>query len=310
MIQNTADFRIETPSILTIGTFDGVHLGHQKILARLKELKETLGLKTIVLTFDPHPRKIITTSHQKSLKLLTLVDEKLELLRKYEVDVTVVYPFSKSFSQLSAEEYVSDILLKKLKVQHLVIGYDHKFGKDRDGDIFTLIKLSHAYKFQVEEIPAKDIDSINVSSTRIRQAIESGDVELGTRFLGHHYFIKAMVIEGKKLGRTIGYPTANLWIEDTDKLIPANGVYFVDVMAGGKKYYGMMNIGTNPTTDSDNTVKLEVNIFNFSESLYGQSIRVSFLKRLRDELKFDSLNALVEQIKLDEATCLNLISQY
>lgn len=309
VIQNTPDFRIETPSILTIGTFDGVHLGHQKILARLKELKEQMGLKTIVLTFDPHPRKIITT-HQKDLKLLTLVDEKLELLRKYEVDATVVYPFSKAFSQLSAEEYVSDILLKKLKVQHLVIGYDHKFGKDRDGDIFTLIKLSHTYKFQVEEIPAKDIDSINVSSTRIRAAIESGDVELGARFLGHHYFIKALVVEGKKLGRTIGYPTANLWIEDADKLIPAKGVYFVGVETGGQTYYGMMNIGTNPTTDNDDATKLEVNIFNFSELIYGQSIRVSFLKRLRDELKFESLDALIEQLKLDEAICLELISHY
>lgn len=307
VIKDTTEFRIETPCILTIGTFDGVHLGHQKILARLKELKQLLGLKTVVLTFDPHPRKIIH-SHQKDLKLLSLVDEKLELLRQHEVDVTVVYPFSKAFSQLSAAEYVSEILIKRLKVNYLVIGYDHKFGKDRDGDIYTLIKLSVQYKFEVEEIPAKDIDSINISSTRIRNAIETGDVATGERYLGHPYFIKARVIEGKQLGRTIGYPTANLAVEDNDKLIPKNGVYFVQVIIHQQTHYGMMNIGTNPTTDTDNAIKLEVHIFNFSETIYGQTVQVAFIKHLRNELKFESLQALTSQLKKDETACLELIS--
>jgi riboflavin kinase / FMN adenylyltransferase len=307
VVQHTDEFRIETPSILTIGTFDGVHLGHQKILARLQALKEELGLKTVVLTFDPHPRKFLFPD-QKDLKLLTLVEEKLELMRKHQVDVTVVYPFSKAFSQLAANEYVEEILIKKLKVQYLVIGYDHKFGKDRDGDIFTLFKLSHKHKFEVEEIPAKDIDSINVSSSRIRKALEEGDVELTSKFLGHSYFIKARVVEGKQLGRTIGYPTANLRIEDGDKLIPKTGVYFVKVKVGEIFYHGMMNIGTNPTTDLDNTIKLEVNIFDFNEAIYGKVIRVSFLKRLRDEEKFDSIEALVQQIQRDEVECKSLLA--
>ncbi len=306
VIQHTEEFRIETPCILTIGTFDGVHLGHQKILSRLNELKKELGLKTVVLTFDPHPRKILFPN-QKDLKLLTLVDEKLELLRKHEVDVTVVYPFSKAFSQLSAQAYVNDILIKQLKVNYLVIGYDHKFGKDRDGDIFTLFKLSYQYHFEVEEIPAEDIDHINISSTRISKALEEGDVELTSRYLGHAYFIKALVVEGKQLGRTIGYPTANLFIEDPDKLIPKNGVYFVKVKVNNQFYHGMMNIGSNPTTDNDSNIKLEVNIFDFNESIYGQIIRVSFLKRLRDELKFNSIDALVQQIKQDEIDCLALL---
>lgn len=306
VVQHTEEFRIETPTILTIGTFDGVHLGHQKILSRLQVLKQELGLKTVVLTFDPHPRKVLFPE-QKDLKLLTLVDEKLELLRKHNVDVAVIYPFTKFFSQLSANAYVEEILIKKLKVQYLVIGYDHKFGKDRDGDIFTLFQLSHKHHFEVEEIPARDIDSISISSSRIRKALEEGDVELTSKFLGHSYFIKALVTEGKQLGRTIGYPTANLLIEDTDKLIPKNGVYFVKVKVGDETHHGMMSIGFNPTTDTDNKVKLEVHIFDFNASIYGQMIRVSFLKRLRDEEKFDSIDTLVQQIKQDEADCRALI---
>lgn len=306
-IQHTEHFRIESPTIVTIGTFDGVHLGHQKILNRLNELKQQTGLKTVVLTFEPHPRKVLFPE-QKDLKLLTLVDEKLELLDTYGVDVAVVYPFTKQFSQLDAEFYIKDILLKQLNVKHLVIGYDHKFGSNRSGDINTLKKYAPDNNFTVEEISAKDIDHIAISSSKIRKAIEDGNLDLASEFLGHSFLLSAKVVKGKQLGRTIGYPTANLKTEN-EKIIPKTGVYFVEVFVDGQHYYGMMNIGTNPTTDTDNAIKLEVNIFNFNEDIYSKVIRVNFLKRLRDEKKFANLKELTDAIGDDEKNCKRLIAE-
>ena len=305
-IQHTQNFRIEKPSIVTIGTFDGVHLGHQKILDRLYNLKQTLNLSTVVLTFTPHPRKVLFPQ-QKDLKLITLVDEKLELLKKNNVDVSVVYPFDIGFSQLDAEEYIKTILVKQLNVKHLVIGYDHKFGKNREGSIDTLKQFSQKYNFTVEEISAKDIDNINISSSKIRHAIDEGNVELATDFLGHNFFINAQVVKGKKLGNTIGYPTANLKLDDTDKLIPKIGVYFVEAVFENSNYYGMMNVGTNPTVTDDLSVKLEVNIFEFNQDIYGKRIKIKFVKRIRDEEKFSNLNELIKQLHLDKETCLALI---
>ncbi len=305
-IQHTQNFRIEIPSIVTIGTFDGVHLGHQKILDRLQNLKQTLNLSTVVLTFTPHPRKVLFPQ-QKDLKLITLVDEKLELLNKNNVDVSVVYPFDIAFSQLDAEEYIKTILVKQLNVKHLVIGYDHKFGKNREGSIDTLKQFSQKYNFTVEEISAKDIDNINISSSKIRHAIDEGNVELATVFLGHNFFINAQVVKGKKLGNTIGYPTANLKLDDTDKLIPKIGVYFVEAVFENSNYYGMMNVGTNPTVTDDLSVKLEVNIFEFNQDIYGKRIKIKFVKRIRDEEKFSNLNELIKQLHLDKEACLALI---
>ncbi|MBX3164322.1 MAG: bifunctional riboflavin kinase/FAD synthetase [Bacteroidetes bacterium] len=307
-IQNTEHFRIEKPAIVTIGTFDGVHLGHQKILKRLQELKHETGLQTVVLTFEPHPRKVLFPE-QKDLKLITLVDEKLELLDKYGVDVTVVYPFSKQFSQLSSEFYVKDILLKQLNVKHLVIGYDHKFGHNRSGDINTLKHYSSANNFTLEEISAQDIDRIAVSSSKIRKALEEGNLNLASEFLGHDFFLNAQVIKGKQLGKTLGYPTANLKLESQEKIIPKIGVYFVSLRVEEKNYFGMMSIGVNPTTDNDNTVKLEVNIFDFDGNIYSKNIQVNFLKRLRDEKKFSNLNELKTALHQDKETCLQLISE-
>jgi riboflavin kinase / FMN adenylyltransferase len=307
-IQNTEHFRIEKPTIVTIGTFDGVHLGHQKILARLKELKEQTGLNTVVLTFDPHPRKVLFPD-QKDLKLLTLIDEKLDLLNHYGVDVAVVYPFSVEFSHLDPKLYISDILVKSLKVKHLVIGYDHKFGSGRKGDINTLKKYSGEYGYTVEEISAQDIDHIAVSSSKIRKALDEGNLSLATEFLGHSFLMNARVIEGKKLGRTLGYPTANLKPEGQEKLMPAIGVYFVKVLVDGTNYFGMMNIGTNPTTDNDDKIKPEVHIFDFNEQIYGKTIRISFLKRLRDEKKFKDLAELKRALDNDRSECLTLIQK-
>ncbi len=305
-ISNTPNFRIEKPCVATIGTFDGVHLGHQKLLYQLKTAKQTLGLQTVVLTFDPHPRKILFPE-QTDLKLLSLTNEKLDLLKSYGVDVTVVYPFDRDFASIDAEKYIAEILIKQLNVKHLIIGYDHKFGKNREGDFQLLRKFSTKYNFTVEEISAKDIDNITISSSKIRKALELGDVELAKNFLGHAYFTKALVIKGKQLGNKIGFPTANLKIMDSNKLIPKIGVYFVSVEIEGKTFFGMMNIGTNPTVESSLNIKQEVNIFDFDGDLYNQTIKINFIKRLRNEIKFDSLEELILQLKIDKQTCLNLL---
>ncbi len=305
-VQNTEHFRIETPTILTIGTFDGVHLGHQKILNRLKELKKNLGLKTVVLTFEPHPRKILFPE-QKDLKIITLIDEKLELLEKYGVDVTVVYPFNKAFSQLDVEYYIEEILVNQLNVKHLVIGYDHRFGKNRKGDINTLKQYAANGQFTIEEISKQDIENIAVSSTNIRKAVEEGHIEQATTFLGHPFGIKAKVVKGKQLGRQLGFPTANLDVEGTDKLVPKIGVYFVEVIVDGQNYFGMLNVGINPTTDNDNKIKIEVNIFDFDKDIYNKTITLNFIKWLRDEEKFNNLNELIDQLHLDKENCLALI---
>jgi riboflavin kinase/FMN adenylyltransferase len=307
-IQNTKDFRIETPTIVTIGTFDGVHLGHQKILARLNELKEKLGLKTVVLTFEPHPRKVLFPE-QKDLKLITLIDEKLELLEKYGVDITVVYPFDKIFSQLEVKHYLEDILVHNLNAKHIVIGYDHKFGRDRKGDINTLKEHASTYHYTLEEISKKDIESIAVSSTNIRKAIEEGNIDMANEFLGHPFFLKAKVIKGKQLGRSIGFPTANLQTESSDKLIPKTGVFFVEVIIEGKNHFGMLNIGVNPTTDTDNRTKIEVNIFDFENDIYNKTITLKFIKKLRDEKKFNNLNELITQLNADKEMSLSLIKK-
>lgn len=308
-VQNTEHFRVHSPSIVTIGTFDGVHLGHQKILQRLQELKEQTGLKTIVLTFEPHPRKVLFPE-QKDLKLITLIDEKLELLDRYGVDVTVVYPFSKQFAQQSSEDYIENILRKELNVKHLVIGYDHKFGKDRKGDINTLKQYAEIHKtFLVEEISAKDIDNIAVSSSKIRKALEEGNMELANESLGHSFFINAQVIRGKQLGRELGYPTANLKIAGEEKIIPKTGVYFVEVIFEEKKYFGMMSVGVNPTTDNDNNLKLEVYMFDFNQDIYEKTIQVNFLKYLRNEKKFANLNELKSALQQDKKNCLQLIEE-
>jgi riboflavin kinase/FMN adenylyltransferase len=309
IIQNTSDFRIESPTIVTIGTFDGVHLGHQKIFERLKELKEQTGLKTVVLTFEPHPRKVLFPE-QKDLKLLTLIDEKLSLFDKYGIDVAVVYPFTKQFSEMDTHFYIQEILVRSLKVKHLVIGYDHKFGKDRSGDIHTLKHYAPEFNFMVEEISVKDIDHMAISSSKTRKALEDGQVELAKDFLGHAFFLNGTVVKGKQLGRTLGYPTANLKPEADEKIVPKTGVYFVEVIIQNKKYFGMLNIGANPTTDDDFLRKIEVHVFDFKEDIYGQTIQLIFLKWLREEKKFANLTELKTALEEDKQNCLHLIPTY
>lgn len=294
-------------SVVTIGTFDGVHLGHQKIIKRLVDLKRKEGGQTVLFTFDPHPRKVLFPE-QTDLRLITTTSEKCELLQQFGIDHVLVFPFTKAFSQMQATEYISEIIAKGLHTKTLVIGYDHRFGSNREGNIDTLRQLSEVYHFRVEEIPAQEINQLNVSSTRIRRAIEEGDVSTANEFLGYHFFVSGVVVKGKQLGRTIGYPTANIHVEDNDKLIPRIGVYAVHVAVDGKRYKGMLNVGINPTTDTDNRIKIEVNIFDFDEDIYGHDIRVEFVKWVRNEEKFANLEQLKQALANDKLACSAILN--
>lgn len=305
IFNNISETKELTNTIVTIGTFDGVHLGHQKIINRLLELKKQYGGETLLFTFDPHPRKVLFPN-QNDLKLITTTEEKCDLLKQFGIDNVLVFPFTKEFSQMSASDYISNIISEKLKTKTLVIGYDHHFGTNREGNINTLKQVCEKYNFTVEEISAQEIDQLNVSSTRIRKAIEDGNIEIANRFLGYTFFIKGQVVKGKQLGRTIGYPTANVQINDIDKIKPKTGVYAVKVILNNKGYFGMLNIGFNPTTDSDKLQKIEVNIFDFDEDIYGQTIKIEFVKHLRNEVKFANLDELKQQLGKDKQDCLKL----
>ncbi len=297
---------VEKP-IATIGTFDGVHLGHKKIISRLLEIKRQQGGETLIFTFDPHPRSILFPE-QKDLKLITSTDEKIGLLEKMGIDHVLVFPFTAEFSGISADSYVRDFLVKQLNIKTLVIGYDHRFGNNREGNIETLIKYSKELNFGVEEIPAQDIDNINISSTRIRKALEEGDIKTANTYLGYTYFFEGIVVKGKQLGRTIACPTANIEIKETLKLIPQIGVYAVFVTIEGVVYKGMMSIGMNPTTDTDGLIKLEVNIFDFDRDIYGSRIKVQVVERLRNEEKFSNLEELKARLALDKENSLKVLS--
>lgn len=291
-----------TNAVVTIGTFDGVHIGHQKIIARLKEVATQHGGETVLITLYPHPRMVLFPD-DNDLQLLSTQDEKTDLLHKYGIDHLVVIPFSKEFARLTSLEFVRDILVDKIGVKSLVIGYDHHFGRNREGSIEQLRELAPQFHFEVEEIPAQDIDHVNVSSTKIREALLNGEVETAKQYLGHAYSLQGTVVEGNKLGRTIGYPTANIEIGDKHKLIPADGVYAVHVLVGNERFGGMLNIGYRPTVDGKKRTT-EVNIFDFERDLYGQQLKIEFEARLRNEQKFNGLDALKEQLAQDKINAL------
>lgn len=308
LITDINNWNFRGDGIITIGTFDGVHFGHKRILTRLNELKTEKNHKTIVFTFNPHPRKVLFPE-QTDLQMLTTREEKIELIRNLGTDLLIEFPFSLEFSQIEPLEFISEILVKKLHVKKLVIGYDHKFGKNREGNLQTFKEQASKYNYSVEEIPAQEIDDINISSTKIRKALFEGQIKDASKYLGYFYSLQGKVVEGKKLGRTIGYPTANIQLFDSEKLIPKTGVYFTQVKIEGEVHYGMMNIGFNPTTDTDKKLKLEVNIFNFDKDIYGKVIEVKLMDRIRDEEKFNSLEELKNKIKSDEIICKQLIEQ-
>lgn len=293
--------------VLTIGTFDGVHLGHQKIVKNLNKVAQKIGGESVLFTFFPHPRMVLyPDSH--GVKLIQSQEEKLAKLEKMGLQNIIIYPFTIGFSRLTALEFVRDFLVNELRVKHMVIGYDHQFGKNREGTIEYLKDISETYDFGVTEISAKEMDEVNISSTKIRNALKIGDIETANAFLGEHFELHGTVVKGKGIGKTIGFPTANILVDDALKLIPSKGVYIVEIILNdGSTNYGMLNIGTNPTIAENNFQTIEVYLLDFDEDLYGQTIEVRFLKRIRDELKFDSLEILVEQIKKDEAVTRSFI---
>jgi riboflavin kinase/FMN adenylyltransferase len=297
--------KIDNP-VVTIGTFDGVHEGHKQIIERLNKAKEEMGGESFIFTFHPHPR-LVLFPEQSDLKLLTLTEEKLHLLEKAGINHVLVYPFTKEFSKLSAQDYIRQILVEGISTKKLIIGYDHKFGNNREGNFETLEKLSTQYHFSVEEIPVHEIEHSNVSSTKIRRALEHGDIGTANKYLGYTYFLSGKVVRGKQLGRQLGYPTANIGGVDGTKLVPGIGVYAVTTILSGQRYKGMMSVGLNPTTDTDNKLKIEVNIFNFDKDIYGKEITVEFCKRLRNEEKFESLEELKKQLAIDKENALSVL---
>lgn len=305
--RNITDFNPSKNVILTVGTFDGIHFGHQKIIESIKGIAKENDGESVVLTFSPHPRTVLFPEGN-NLRLINSLDEKINRFEKAGIDHLIIYPFTKEFSRISALEYVRDFLVKEIKVSTLIIGYDHHFGRNREGNFEYLEELSELYNFNIKEISAQDINEINVSSTKIRKAIENGNISLANEYLGYRFPLKGKVIEGKKLGNTIGFPTANLVIEDSLKIIPKIGSYAVFATLYNIQYKGMLNIGKNPTVNNENNIKIEVNLFDFNENIYGETLKIEFVKRLRDETKFNSVDELKQQLikdKIKAQTYLN-----
>ena len=293
-------------SVVTIGTFDGVHLGHQKLIERIKLLSEKISGESILVTFHPHPR-IVINPEEKSLRLLNTTDEKVALLERFGVDNVVIVPFSRAFSEQSAEEYISSFLVKDFNPKYIVIGYDHKFGKNRSGDFKLLEKMKEQFGYEMLEISKETLDDIEISSTKIRAALSQGDIRLANELLGHHYSLSGTVVRGFQNGRKLGFPTANIQVSDEYKLIPKTGIYAVYVLYGGKRYNGMLSIGFNPTFEGKEQT-IEVNILDFDKDIYGESLTLEFVDFIRSEKKFDSLEALVNEIKNDERITRKLLS--
>lgn len=295
-------FQATKPTIVTIGTFDGVHLGHQKILKQIVQSALALNCESLVLTFFPHPRTIL--QEDTEMKQLNTLNEKIALLDSLGIDNLVVHSFDKEFSRLSAEEFVKEILITVFNVKKMIIGYDHRFGRNRTASIVDLIAFGKTYGFEVEQISAEEINTVSISSTKIRKALLQGTIELATTYLGYPYSLTGIILKGKQLGRTIGYPTANIEIEEAYKLIPLNGVYVAKTSLKGQTILGMMNIGNRPTVDGISKT-IEINFFDFNQDVYGQKITISLLHRIRDEEKFESLEALKNQLNKDKQFALN-----
>ena len=299
------DFRSTKKTIITLGTFDGVHIGHKKILEKVLQNTDDGQYESLVLTFFPHPRMVL--QGDSDIKLLNTINEKIDLLQEIGIENLVIHPFDETFSRLTAEEFVKTILVDRLQIQKIIIGYDHRFGRNRTANIDDLINYGEQYGFEVEQISVQEINEISVSSTKIRQALSEGNMTLANDYLGYDYFITGTVIKGKQLGRTINFPTANLAIQENYKLIPQNGVYIVKSTIENKQVYGMMNIGINPTVNGQNR-SIEVHYFDFDAYLYDKEIRVSIVHRIRSEQKFESFELLKAQLEKDKKTALNYLN--
>ena len=305
-IKAASDYKLLSNSVVTIGTFDGVHVGHKKIINRLVNIAKQEGLQAIVLTFFPHPRMVVQSDTK--IKMLNTIDEKNKLLEQQGIDHLVIKKFTKDFSRLSAQEYVRKVLVETLHVKHIIIGYDHHFGRNRTANIHDLKAFGEIYDFKVTEILAQEIDEVTISSTKIRQALNIGDVKTANTFLGYNFMISGTVIKGKGLGKTLNFPTANISISEAYKLIPKHGVYVVKTRIFNATVFGMMNIGVNPTVNGK-LRSIEIHFFDFSKDIYGVYLEVEILKRLREEQKFDSLEALEKQLLKDAVVSKQFLQQ-
>ncbi|WP_435261087.1 bifunctional riboflavin kinase/FAD synthetase [Tenacibaculum sp. nBUS_03] len=301
------DFTPTQKTFVTIGTFDGVHIGHQKIIKKLVEDAKSANMKSVLLTFFPHPRMVL--QKEVSIQLINTIKERTKYLEKLGLDYLIIHPFSKEFSRLTALDFVRDILVNQLNTSKLIIGYDHHFGKNREGNIEQLTEYSQLYDFSVEEIPAQDINDVSVSSTKIRKALLNGKLKTANKYLGYSFPLAGKVVDGKKLGSKIGFPTANISISENYKLIPKTGVYVVKSSINNELFFGMMNIGNRPTVNGKNKT-IEVHFFDFNQDIYNQKISVDLLYFVRDEQKFDSINDLKQQLKNDKETAIFFLKSY
>jgi riboflavin kinase/FMN adenylyltransferase len=303
--QQLTDFHPPHFSVVTSGTFDGVHLGHQKILRRLQELANRKQGETVLLTYWPHPR-LILQPEDKSLRLLTSLSEKVKLLEGMGVDHLIILPFTKELSQMSSEEFIRDILVDKIQTKTLVIGYDHKFGKNREGSFEYLQSHSHLFGFAIEEISRQDVDDLGVSSTKIRTALAQGDISTANKYLGRPYDLSGQVVKGQQIGRSIGFPTANIQIADNYKLLPRDGAYAVYADVNSIRYKAILNIGDRPTVDGEKKT-IEAHLIDFEGDLYGQELRIYFQEFLREEKRFESLDALKNQLAVDRERAIFIL---
>ena len=306
IFNNIQSYSPEKESILTIGTFDGVHIGHNKILTKLVEESKKNNLSSLIMTFFPHPRIVLQKSEE--IKMIDTMDEKIHLFEKTGVDNLIIQPFDENFSKIRAKEFVEEILVKRLKIKHIIIGYDHRFGKDREASVDDLKKFGLNYMFTVEEIAAQEIHSIAISSTKIRNAILKGEIKKCNEYLGRNFMLTGEVVHGDGLGKKINFPTANIEIPETYKIIPKNGVYLVKAIINSEIYFGMMNIGVRPTIGGKNK-SLEIHFFNFKDNIYNKTISVEIICKIRDEEEFSSIDELKIQLKKDEQFCLKLINK-
>ena len=302
ILSNLFEIKLSKSAIATIGTFDGIHIGHQKILNSLARFAKENSLKSVVITFDPHPRKII--NKKNSIELINTIEEKKEKIKTLGIDYLIVQKFDEKFSETEANKFV-EILKNNINIKKLIVGYDHRFGKNRNADINDLKKYGKELNFEVIEIDALEIEEVNISSTKIRSAIKEGNIRLANSYLGYNFFLSGEVVKGHSRGKELGFPTANLKI-DEDKIIPKNGVYLVKSKIDHQDIYGMMNIGYNPTFNNKSK-KIETHFFNLNKNLYGKIIKIELLEYIREEKRFETVDDLIQRLKLDREKCLKLI---
>ena len=305
--KNIEDFIPIKNAVVTTGTFDGVHTGHRVIISRINKIAKEIGGESVIITFYPHPQ-LVLHPEEKNIFVLNTQEEKIKLLENCGIDYLIIIPFTKEFASISYLDFIKNILIDKLHVKRLVIGYDHHFGNERKGSLQHLMDYGSKYNFEVEQISAQKISDTEVSSTKIRRALLSGDITTANNYLGYEYFFRGCVVHGNHIGTSIGYPTANIEISEPYKLIPANGVYAVIVELDNLKYDGMMNIGMRPTINGKN-VTIEINIFNFDKNIYSEFLNVYVIEKLRDEIKFSGLEKLKEQLLNDKKTAKKILSE-